>query len=66
MLKENVLSFKNKNISIDQFLSIINGISIYERSIIRLAHEDILLSLKNKIRKNKLIFILNKSKFLKC
>ena len=60
MQKSNVLSFKNRNISIDQFLSIINGINICERSVKRLTHENILLSLKNKIRKSKLIFILYK------
>ena len=60
MQKSNVLSFKNRNISIDQFLSIINGINICERSVKRLTHENILLPLKNKIRKSKLIFILYK------
>ena len=60
MQKTNVLSFKNRNISIDQFLSIINGINICERSVKRLTHENILLPLKNKIRKSKLIFILYK------
>ena len=53
-------SIINLKLNIDQFVSIINSFSLLDNFTKRKIHEDIIFSLKNKIRKNKLQSILYK------